>query len=945
MRAVFKFSLFLCGLARLLAADSQASAAEVDYSADVKPIFERHCYGCHGALRQRGGLRLDAASLIRKGGDSGPALVPGKVDESLLWSLVTGSLGFRMPPEDEGEALSADQRDVLRRWIAAGAPAPDSEPIPVDPREHWSYQPPRRARLPEVADAAWSLNPIDRLVAAKHQEAGLQPAAEAHREVLLRRLYLNLTGLPPSVDERRQFLADTAPDAYHRVVDRLLASPAYGERWARHWMDVWRYSDWSGYRDQIRNSRYHIWRWRDWIVASLNADKGYDRMVLEMLAGDELAPTDPEVLAATGYLARNWYKFNRHTWLESTVEHTAKAFLGITINCARCHDHKYDPISQRDYYRMRAIFEPHNVRTDRVPNEPDTSKDGLARVGDMDLQAVTYLYQRGDYKRPDEDQVMAPQLPELFGGRLPIEPIELPVEAWYPALRPFVIAEQLSAAEQKVSATAAELESARAKRTNAESDTQGHADTASRDELDAAAKLAELKLSHARAERESLQARIAAEKAKHGLIQGDVDALAMAASDAQRRAARDGAILQEATARWELAVAKRELAEREGPGESEVAKVDEATDRHASDPAKTDEATKKLAADRAAAEKAVAAAEKKLADAAKKLSAAESALDKPSSSYQPLGARYPQTSTGRRLALARWIVDRGNPLAARVAVNHIWMRHFGKPLVENVFDFGLRSEEPLHAELLDHLAVEFMQRGWSMKWLHRTIVTSRVYRISSLASRAPAANQKIDPDNHFIWRAGARRLEAEAVRDSVLQVAGMLDRRMGGPDIDHRQGQTNPRRSLYFRHAYEKQVQFLELFDAASVNECYRRSTSIVPQQALALANSTLSQDAARRLARRLTDEVGSPDDAASDDRFIKRAFLTVLSRQATTAELQMCRQFLAEQTELLADQDRLTPFAGKANGSIPPAADPPLRARENLVHVLLNHNDMVTVR
>ena len=202
----------------------------------------------------------------------------------------------------------------------------------------------------------------------------------------MRRVYLDLVGLPPTRDELAAFLADDSPNAYEAVVDRLLASPQYGERWARHWMDVWRYSDWAGYKEEIRNSARHIWRWRDWIVESLNADKGYDRMATEMLAGDELAPTDPNTLRATGFLVRNWEKFNRNSWLEATIEHTAKAFLGVTMNCCRCHDHKFDPISQVEYFQFRAIFEPHEVRTERVPGQPDVLKDGLPRICDMKPQ-------------------------------------------------------------------------------------------------------------------------------------------------------------------------------------------------------------------------------------------------------------------------------------------------------------------------------------------------------------------------------------------------------------------------------------------------------------------------------------------------------------------------------------------------------------------------------
>jgi hypothetical protein len=220
--------------------------------------------------------------------------------------------------------------------------------------------------VPAVKDARWARNPIDAFVAAERERRGLVPMPPAERDVLLRRLTLDLTGLPPTPGELDADVAETSPTIDETVIDRLLASPRYGERWGRHWMDVWRYSDWAGYQQEVRNSQPHVWRWRDWIVESLNADKPYDQMVREMLAGDEIAPDDPNTVRATGYLVRNWYKFNRNVWLDDTVEHTFKAFLATTINCARCHDHRYDPISQQDFYRAKAVFEPHDVRTDPV---------------------------------------------------------------------------------------------------------------------------------------------------------------------------------------------------------------------------------------------------------------------------------------------------------------------------------------------------------------------------------------------------------------------------------------------------------------------------------------------------------------------------------------------------------------------------------------------------
>ncbi len=366
----------------LAVASNSEAAAPVNYGHDVKPVLVARCTSCHGAIRQKGGLRLDTAEFVRAGGESGPAVEPGKSAESLLIDRVTAADDSnRMPPASDGVRLSDAEVAILRAWIDWGATAPP-EPVPPDPREHWAYQPPTRAALPRPARTGWAGNPIDAFLAAGHRSRGLTPSLPVPRELWLRRVYLDLLGLLPTRQERQAYLADRSPSADARIVDRLLADPRHGERWARHWMDVWRYSDWYGLGEEVRYSHPHIWHWRDWIVAAVNADKGYDQMIEEMLAGDELAPDDAATLRATGFLVRNWDIFNRNAWLASTVEHTARAFLGATIQCARCHDHKFDPISQAEYYQLRAFFEPYQIRIDRVPGQPDRTKAGLPRVFD-----------------------------------------------------------------------------------------------------------------------------------------------------------------------------------------------------------------------------------------------------------------------------------------------------------------------------------------------------------------------------------------------------------------------------------------------------------------------------------------------------------------------------------------------------------------------------------
>jgi mono/diheme cytochrome c family protein len=376
-------------------------ASKVDYVTQIKPILKSRCYACHGALKQKANLRLDAVALARTGGDSGPAWEPGQPAASpILERIAATDDAERMPPD--GKPLTAEQIALLTAWISQGAAAPANDAPETDPREHWAFQKPRRPELP-AATPEGGEHPLDRLLAAEWAARGLTPVGAADPATLLRRVSFDLIGLPPTRDELHAFLADTSPDAYVRAVERLLASPHYGERWGRHWMDVWRYSDWYGRRSvpDVMNSYPQIWRWRDWILRSLNEDKGYDRMLVEMLAADEVAPDDQQNVVATGFIVRNWFKWNYDTWLRDQVEHTGKAFLGLSFNCALCHDHKYDPISQTEYFQLRAVFEPLELRHDRLAGEPDPGpfqkyiygkpygpiSNGLIRVFDEKLDA------------------------------------------------------------------------------------------------------------------------------------------------------------------------------------------------------------------------------------------------------------------------------------------------------------------------------------------------------------------------------------------------------------------------------------------------------------------------------------------------------------------------------------------------------------------------------
>jgi hypothetical protein len=894
------------------------------FRTQVKPVLEANCVRCHNSQIKRSGLDLSTRDALLRGGDTGPVIAPGDAKSSVLYKRISHLEQPGMP--FGGQKLPDTAIAQIADWINAGANYDGPLAVGKAALNHWAFKVPQRPPVPEVKNRAGVRNAIDAFVAAEREKRGLTPVAFADKRTLLRRVYLDLIGLPPTPEEMNAYLADNSKDAYERVVDKLLASPLYGERWGRHWMDIWRYSDWYGWRkqNQVRNSQRHIWHWRDWIIESINKDKGYDEMIVEMLAGDELAPNNPDVVRATGYLARNWYMFDRNVWLKDTVDYTAMAFLGLTLKCARCHSHKYDPITHEDYYRFRAFFEPYDVRTDRVSGQPDLMKDGVPRVYDAKADAPTYRFLRGADTNPDTEHPLTPAIPAMFGNaelKITSEPLSL--EVYYPDSRPFVHRDLVAQAKADVEKAETEL---RKSREDLEKATQQPAqasvpaaapagagnrppgDAAANDkgaaallQVQAAVALKEKELASARAALPAIEARIAADEAKYTATPPpNLEALEATALKAERHANIVKAEENLLRAGQELAAAKPES---------------ETYDKEAV---------------------------KKLGEARTQLEAAAKALQA-EDAYTPVGKVYPDSSTGRRLALARWIASKQNPLTSRVAINDIWLRHFGQALVPTVFNFGMSGKPPSHPELLDWLAVELMDRNWSMKAIHRLIVTSNTYRMQSSSRDSNDRNAKIDRENRYLWRMNEQRMEAEVVRDSLLSIAGQLDTTMGGPEIEAGKGLESKRRSVYFQDTPDMQMTFLKVFDEANPNECFQRNESVVPHQALALANSTLSLQVARTLEEQITKETGTL--AASDSKFVASAFDAVLNRPPTIAERTASLQFLREQEELFQDPKKLTPIQTGATGGIKPRTDPHLRAREDLVHVLLNHSDFVTIR
>ncbi len=1140
--------LFAALLLGALTCTAAIGAAEVDYESQIKPLLKARCYACHGALKQEAGLRLDTGAAARRGSENGPVITGGSPAESTLLERVRSESEFdRMPPD--GKPLDEHEVQLLQSWVAAGARSPADEQPEADPREHWAFQVPRKAALPSVSAPDWPRNPVDHFLHAQYDRHGLTPTADASPAQQLRRLYLDLIGLPPTTVQLQAFMADPSDAHYRRIVDELLDAPQYGERWGRHWMDVWRYSDWYGRRSQndVRNSAPQIWRWRDWIVDSLNEDKSYARMIQEMLAADELAADDDSAWPATGYLVRNYYSLNPNEWMRHNVEYTGKAFLGLTFNCAHCHDHKYDPIAHDDYFRLRAFFEPIGIRQDRVAGQAEPPpfevyvyggsrkviREGMVRIYDERPEAPTWFYTEGDERnRVSERGSIPPGVPSFLGVPLrEIEPIELPTQGWYPGARPEVqqalvvdAGEAVAAAEQALEAIEKQPANSTEEETRVTTARQAFDDAlqAAIEAGEAGALVGRQSLSFDAVEGRrivqntlprlstlpagttiSFQLRIlqdnhvnfqlARDAVKHltalyvGFVGGKIRAYQPGGFDEATvgtyqfangqqhfdvrlvlhpdrdqadltvtlhgtetvlvenqpialngwnptrnpnqpftfdcrtgtRALLDAVVVEAGEQRfvwdfeapdfrddqdvdgidgwlvhplsvapatsvvsliagcesaresydaWQAArAALREVTLHATAAEQTLVAAQHrqasllatiAADRFlAESPATLEETarfeklaqeaySKQLVAAIARAEsdalnaevellqangipatdkdrqQKIAAAGKTLTQARQELAAARAKQSSApvSTEYTRLSPTSSQQSTGRRSALAHWITDPLNPLTPRVAVNHIWLRHFHVPLVESVFDFGRNGKPPSHPKLLDWLAVELRDHNWSMKHIHRLIVTSRAYRMSSSAA-GRESNLAKDKDNRLLWRMNQGRMEAEVVRDSVLAISGALDATLGGQVLLNSQAMTTNRRTLYYEVFPENggSDALAEIFDAPDPTDCFRRSSTIVPQQALALSNSSIIHRCSRQAARRIAQQTGT-----GDGQFISGAFLAVLSRPPTDREASASQRFLDKQRAITDDEQLV---------------------REGLVRVLFNHNDFVTVR
>jgi hypothetical protein len=767
-----------CGQTVAARSRSGTFVDSVFFTRDVQPILEKSCLGCHGIGARLSGLDLSTRAAGLHGGTRGAAFVAGSAAKSVLYQMVSGVRTPQMPPTHK---LSAPAIAILKKWLDGGAPYANTPVTSAEKQVWWSFRPPVRPTIPtfrpnlsprtHVASvggakatpafsaAEWGRSPIDAFVLQKLRASGLAPSPRAPKITLIRRAYIDLVGLPPAPEEVHAFLADTSPLAYEKLVDRLLASPQYGERWGRHWLDVVRYADSGGFEGD--RDRPYAWRYRDYVISAFNADKPFDQFVREQLAGDEIAPTSPESLVATGYLAVGPQDIvmqnakNRADELDDLVATTGAAYLGLTTACARCHDHKYDPIKQTDYYRLQAIFAPTERRAVDIPTPAERK-----RYDDLTAQIA-----------PLQQQIVA-----------------------------------LRAAVQKTL-----IAKGNAKPT----------------------------------EEQAVAALAQTDRKQWDALQGQVKAL-----EAQR---------------------------------GELPKAQIVTDTGRVFPA---------------SHVMIRGVADKLGDEVKP--GFICAL--PGGSADVTSSDATEKTTGRRRALAEWLVSRANPLTARVFLNRVWRQHFGRGIVNTPSNFGVL---PSHMELLDWLAVAFMENGWHLKPIQRMILLSNTYQQDSVIREAAV---QADPQNRLIWRMPVKRLEGEAVRDSVLSVSGALNPERGGPPVyppvdpslradtfqgpnwkDGEDGPSTWRRSVYVKVKRSLLLPELEVFDCPEITYTVAaRNISTTPLQALTLQNAPFVLHQSELFAARVAKEAG-----ANPGRQVERAYQLALCRPPTVREKALSMAYL----------------------------------------------------
>ncbi|MEE2776483.1 MAG: DUF1553 domain-containing protein [Acidobacteriota bacterium] len=819
---------------------------EDTFTRDIRPILERSCWNCHGAATQTSGLDLRSLDAALTGGRRGPAIVPGRALDSRLYRYVAGLDDLAMPAE--GDPLTPTEVAAVRDWIDEGAhwdtgeatvgevirAAMESAELPPGARDYWAFRLPAPAPVPEAASFD---HPVDRFLEVQRQERGVHRAPKAERTVLIRRAYLDLVGLLPSPEETSAFVSDTSSDAWERLIDLLLGSPHYGERWGRHWLDVARYADSSGYEQDY--NRPNAWRYRDYVVAAFNDDKPYDRFLEEQIAGDELDDRSSETLIATGFLRAGprvlfREKDNperRHDYLDDVLATLGRGVLGLTVHCARCHDHKFDPILQRDYYGMQAsIFGYVETQVPLLP--PEEAAAYLATTTRIDESVAELELRIKDIEQPVRERLQAEQIRERFS-----ESVQLAVAKSEAERTP---GEQLLAAQ--VLSVQVRV-----------------------DKVDQALS------AEAKSRRESLRRQVEALEASRP----PEPPMAEIVTDGDYRFAPDGEgdnVISCPACRIPPDEPGSFLYEGRGryavPPSYFLLRGDAGSPGSRMEPGFVAVATY-----------------------------GEPATEIP----RPDGR-----TSGRRLALAKWIASDNNPLTARVMVNRIWHHHFGRGIVRSLDNFGTMGDPPTHQGLLDWLAVRFVDQGWSIKEMHRLLMTSQAYQMASAFDRA--ANGARDPENDTLWRFRPRRLDAEIVRDVIMSAAGTLDLTAGGPGVfpwvpeevlvsqahgtwnNTEDGPAVWRRSVYVYRRRSLGFPFFDTFDLPDQNQtAAARNVSTVPTQALTLLNNSFVLGQAERFALRVAE--AAPDLDAQVDLAYRKA----LSRPPTRREAKIASRLVRD--------------------------------------------------
>lgn len=910
---MIKFLAFVVVTASsVFAAEQSHDAAGLEFfETKVRPILVDHCYKCHSpeAEKIKGGLLLDTREHLLKGGDTGPAILPGDPEKSLLIKAVRYSdENLQMPPK--GKKLSEEQIADLETWVKMGAPDPrmgktkeNSPTIAEKARTHWAFQPVREPAIPRVRNEAWVKTPVDAFILEKLEAKDLKPSHAADRRTLIRRATYDLTGLPPKPEEVAAFISDKSPDAFAKLVDRLLASPQYGERWGRYWLDVARYADTKGYMFEEERRYPYSYTYRDYVIRAFNEDLPYNQFILQQIAADQLAlGEDKRSLAALGYLTLGRrFVNNIHDIIDDRIDVVCRGMMGFTVSCARCHDHKYDPIPTKDYYSLYGVFassmEPEEEPLLGIHGDKKAYEEYLAehkkRVEERDNfrrtkeneMAAQLRHQSGDYLLAayDAHQLKDKSEEDGLAHKRSLDPGVVhrwmnSLESWgktnHPIFSPWV---QFAALPEK----------------------------------DFGAKAKEICIS----------------LASNSLLNSIVARGFATNPPASMKdvAMRYGALLNNIDRRWtEFVAAEAKLTNNPASGSSDA--------RSATLPSGAEEALRQVLYAEDAPPNIPKSEFDRLFDVptGQRLRALERAIveldathpgappratalvDKPNpynvqvfirGNTDNRGPEVPrqflevlagpnrkpfQKGSGR-LELAQAIASPDNPLTARVLVNRVWLHHFGAGLVKTPSDFGLRSEPPSHPELLDYLASRFLKEAWSIKKLHRLIMLSNSYQ---QASEESERNAKIDPQNQFFWRMNRQRLDFEALRDTLLAVSGKLDLTQGGRAVDITSTPFTTRRTVYGYIDRQNLPNLFRTFDFASPDTTSpQRFFTTVPQQALFLMNSSFVVEQATNLVQKAEFK-----NLRSESDRIRFLYQQALQRDPTSEEKQLARKFIETQ-------------------------------------------------